>query len=57
MYAIRSYYVLLEGLDSPDFTRLDEKGLTYTTLPLATDVEMTGHPVIRLWVSSTASTP
>jgi uncharacterized protein len=38
----------------PDLNRNDEKGLTYTTLPLASDVEVTGHPVIYLWVTSTA---
>lgn len=33
----------------------DEKGLTYTTRLLDSDVEVTGHPVIHLWVTSTAS--
>jgi putative CocE/NonD family hydrolase len=33
---------------------LDEKGLTYSTEPLAADLEVTGHPVTHLWVSSTA---
>jgi putative CocE/NonD family hydrolase len=33
----------------------DEKGLTYTTPPLETEVEVTGHPVVHLWVTSTAS--
>lgn len=32
---------------------IDEKGLTYTTAPLESDVEVTGHPVVSLWVSST----
>jgi hypothetical protein len=32
----------------------DTKGLTYTTSPLASEIEVTGHPVIHLWVSSTA---
>lgn len=32
----------------------DAKGLTYTTPPLDTDVNVTGHPVVHLWVSSTA---
>jgi len=32
----------------------DEKGLTYTTPPLAAEVEVTGHPVIHLWVTSSA---
>ena len=32
----------------------DQKGLTYTTPPLPTDVEVTGHPVVHLWITSTA---
>jgi len=32
----------------------DEKGLTYTTSPLTTEVEVTGHPVVHLWVTSSA---
>jgi uncharacterized protein len=31
----------------------DEKGLTYTSQPLAENIEVTGHPVVHLWVSST----
>ena len=31
---------------------LDEKGLTYTSPPLAEDVTITGHPVVHLQVSS-----
>jgi len=32
----------------------DAKGLTYTTAPLAEDTEVTGHPVVHLWASSTS---
>ncbi len=32
----------------------DKKGLTYTTPPLDKDVVVTGHPVVHLWVTSTA---
>lgn len=32
-----------------------QKGLTYTTAPLAADVEVTGHAVVELWISSTAT--
>jgi putative CocE/NonD family hydrolase len=39
----------------PDMTQNDEKALTYTTDVLAEDVEVTGHPVVHLWISSTAS--
>ena len=31
-----------------------EKGLTYTTAPLDKDTTLTGHPVVHLWISSTA---
>lgn len=34
---------------------LAQKGLTYTTAPLSADVQVTGHPVLDLWVSSTAT--
>lgn len=43
------------GFEYPDMTANDEKGLTYTTEVLTEDVEITGHPVIHLWVSSTAT--
>ncbi len=33
----------------------DEKCLTYTTAPLEADLEVTGHPVLHLYVSSTAA--
>jgi predicted acyl esterase len=32
---------------------LDAKGITYTSMPLTTNLELTGHPVVHLWVSST----
>lgn len=38
----------------PDMTGNDEKGLTYTTPPLAGETEITGHPILHLWVMSTA---
>lgn len=34
---------------------LHEKGLTYATEPLSADMQITGHPVVELWVSSTAA--
>jgi len=37
-----------------DMTDNDAKGLTYTTPPLKAAIEITGHPVVHLWVSSTA---
>jgi hypothetical protein len=39
----------------PDMRPNDEKGLTYTSQPLPLDVEITGHPVVHLWVTSTAA--
>jgi predicted acyl esterase len=34
---------------------MTSKGLIYETAPLSADVEVTGHPTINLWVSSTAT--
>jgi putative CocE/NonD family hydrolase len=36
----------------PDMAGNDRKALTYTTPPLREDVEVTGHPVLRLWLSA-----
>jgi putative CocE/NonD family hydrolase len=33
----------------------DEKGITYTTPALTREMELTGHPIVHLWVSSTAN--
>jgi putative CocE/NonD family hydrolase len=38
----------------PDRKERDEKLLTYTSAPLPEDMEVTGHPVVKLYVSSTA---
>jgi putative CocE/NonD family hydrolase len=32
----------------------DEKGLIYTTQPLERAVEITGHPIVHLWISTEA---
>jgi hypothetical protein len=37
-----------------DMTPNDQKGLTYTSPPLPVDVEVTGHPLLHLWISCTA---
>lgn len=42
------------GFSYPDMTANDRKGLTYTTAPLELDVEVTGHPVLHVWMSSTS---
>ena len=34
---------------------IDEKGLTYTSAPFTADTEITGDPVVHLWVSSTTT--
>lgn len=39
-------------LSYPDLRALAEKSLTYTTAPLKEDTEITGHPVVHLWVSA-----
>ena len=38
----------------PDMRANDAKGFTYTTAPLSRPMEVTGHPVVRLWVTSSA---
>jgi len=42
------------GLEDPDMYPNDAKGLTYTTPPLEEDITMIGHPVVTLYVKSTA---
>jgi putative CocE/NonD family hydrolase len=41
-----------EATWSEDLSANDAKGITYTTPPLTTAVEVTGHPVVRLWISA-----
>ncbi len=36
----------------PDLTENDAKSLTYTTAPLEDDLNVTGHPIVTLYVSS-----
>lgn len=43
-----------EPHDYPDMQTHDAKALTYTTLPLEADAEVTGHPVVHLWLSTSA---
>ncbi|PYQ59662.1 MAG: hypothetical protein DMF53_18430 [Acidobacteria bacterium] len=38
----------------PELSAHDAKALTYTTPPLTAAVEVTGYPVVHLWVSSSA---
>ncbi len=44
-----------EDFDYSGIGENDKKGLTYTTEVLGEDVLVTGHPVVHLWVSSTAA--
>jgi hypothetical protein len=39
----------------PDRAEVDKKNLTYTTPPLEQDLEVTGDPIVHLFVSSTAT--
>jgi putative CocE/NonD family hydrolase len=39
----------------PDRAQEDKKCLTYTSVPLDWELEVTGHPVVHLFVSSTAA--
>jgi putative CocE/NonD family hydrolase len=39
----------------PNMRSNDQKALTYTTPPLESDMEVTGHPVVHLWVVTEAS--
>jgi hypothetical protein len=38
----------------PDMRSNDQKALTYTTSPLERDVEVTGHPIVDLWLMTDA---
>ena len=38
----------------PELSAHDAKGFTYTTPPLTSPVEVTGYPVVHLWLSSSA---
>jgi putative CocE/NonD family hydrolase len=42
-------YAVFYGITSAN---MDAKGLTYTTGSLTADVEIIGHPVVQLWISS-----
>lgn len=38
----------------PVRTEKDKKCLTYTSAPLPADTEVTGHPIVEMWISSSA---
>jgi len=39
----------------PELSANDAKGISYTTPPLKAPLEVTGHPMVHLWVSSSAT--
>jgi predicted acyl esterase len=49
-----SRYAIFSTPWIPDRTEMDTKCLTYTTVPMEEDTEVTGHPIVHVWVSSTA---
>ena len=55
VYGIKTNVEPLPSMPMPMATELDQKGLTYTTAALTADMDVTGHPVVNLWVSSTAT--
>jgi uncharacterized protein len=51
-YALGQPYYINQVVKRTD---IDPKSLTYTSQALETDMEVTGHPIVNLWVSSSAS--
>jgi putative CocE/NonD family hydrolase len=45
---------VLAASEYPNMSTNDQKALTYTTLPLETDAQVTGHPVVHLWLVTDA---
>jgi putative CocE/NonD family hydrolase len=45
---------VLSDSDYPNMQANDQKALTYSTMSLETNLEVTGHPVIHLWLSTEA---
>lgn len=43
------------GFGYPDMSANDAKGWTYSTPPLTGEVALSGHPIIHLWIASTAT--
>lgn len=39
-------------MDYGDLSRNDAKGISYTSTPLDREIEVTGHPVVRIWLAS-----
>jgi putative CocE/NonD family hydrolase len=45
---------VIQEMDYPDMALNDGKAITYTTAPLEEDVEITGHPVVHLFIATQA---
>jgi len=45
---------IIQEIDYPDMSTNDIKAVTYTTLPLENDIEVTGHPTVHLIFSTRA---
>ena len=50
-----SRFSVVGAVRHPDRRRQDEKLLTYTSAPLEHDLEVTGDPLVKLYVTSTAT--
>lgn len=56
-YFFRNRYLSVAGAapeSLPIRTEMDQHSLTYTSDPMNKDTEVTGHPIVHIWVSSTA---
>ena len=47
-------YTIEAGVESTGTKELDEKALVYDTVPLSQDLQVTGHSLASLWISSDA---
>jgi putative CocE/NonD family hydrolase len=45
---------IIQEIDYPDMRPNDKKAVTYTTLPLENDIEVTGHPTVHMTFSTGA---
>jgi hypothetical protein len=55
VYGITTTSELIPQVPVPMATEFDQKGLTYTSAPLTKDTAVIGHPLVDLWVSSSAT--
>ncbi|MGD9092453.1 MAG: CocE/NonD family hydrolase, partial [Anaerolineales bacterium] len=49
---ISRWGAVLSSSDYPDMRPNDEKALTYTTPPLEKNLQVTGHPIVHLWLTA-----